>query len=151
MKKCVARLGMILAVIFVASLLSQPARADENLGVARISVLHGSVTIQRGDSGDNVAAALNAPVMVGDYLSTTGDARTEVQFDNVNFVRVASDAQLRFTRLDPTNHELQLAAGTVELRLLRFNDAHPRIDTPSISILPDEAGSYRVSVTNSGD
>ena len=151
MKIAVARLGWSLAVVFFAALCAQPARADQAVGVARISVMHGNVTIQRGDSGDSVAAALNAPLTVGDYLSTNGGARTEVQLDNLNFIRVASDTQLRFTRLDPTDHELQLAAGTIELRVLRYNDANPQVDTPSVTLRPAEAGAYRITVDNNGD
>jgi FecR protein len=145
------RLGATLAVVLFVGLACTPARADDQVGVARISVLNGNVTIQRGDSGDSVAAALNAPVMVGDYLSTTGGARTEVQFDNADFVRVGSDSQLRVTHLDSTNHTLQLAAGTIDLRVLSMTGANPQVDTPSISIRPAQAGSYRVTVTHDGD
>jgi len=35
-------------------------------GVARISLIHGDVSTQRGDSKDWSAAALNAPVLAGD-------------------------------------------------------------------------------------
>src|SRR5579872_222576 len=151
MKNPMGRLGVMLAVVFVCGLACAPARADDQVGVARISVLHGGVTIQRGDAGDSVAAALNAPVMVGDYLTTAGGARTEVQLDNSNFVRVSSDAQLRFTHLESNDHALQLAEGTVELRVLSLNDSNPEVDTPSIGIRPDEAGRYRVTVTHDGD
>src|SRR5580704_4140296 len=41
-----------------------PAKSD--LGVARISMIHGDVSTQRGDSGDWSAATLNQPVMGGD-------------------------------------------------------------------------------------
>ena len=41
-----------------------PAQTDQ--GVARISLIHGDVSTQRGDSGDWSAATLNQPAMTGD-------------------------------------------------------------------------------------
>ncbi len=134
--------------------LSTQAKADDTTdagsSVARISVLHGNVTMQRGDSGDTVAASINAPVNVGDYLSTpAGDSRAEVQLDANDFVRVGANSQLRFTQLDANNETLQLAAGTIELRMFKYV-ADPQVDTPSISIRPNVAGQYRVSVASDG-
>ncbi|HXN08581.1 MAG TPA: FecR domain-containing protein, partial [Candidatus Acidoferrales bacterium] len=151
MKNPVLWRGATLAIAFLLSLIvSLPAQADSN-GVARISLLHGSVTLQRGDSGDVVSASVNAPLTVGDYLSTTGNSRAEVQFDNATFVRIASDSQLRFTQLDTTDHQLQLAAGTIELGILRLTDAHPQVQTPSVTIRPDDIGKYRITVTADGN
>src|SRR5579862_1182910 len=58
-------------------------------GVANVSVSQGPVVIVRGDSGAQVAATLNAPLLPGDYISTAGGARAEVQFDGVQMVRLA--------------------------------------------------------------
>ena len=48
-------------------------------GVARISLIHGDVSTQRGDSKDWSAAVLNAPVLAGDRVSTGDKARTELE------------------------------------------------------------------------
>src|SRR6266496_438115 len=45
-----------------------PAQTDQ--GVARVSLIHGDVSTQRGDSGDWSAVVLNQPVMTGDKVST---------------------------------------------------------------------------------
>jgi len=60
-----------------------PASAETN-GVARISLIHGDVSTQRGDSKDWSAAALNAPVLAGDRVSTGDKARTELEIDYAN-------------------------------------------------------------------
>jgi hypothetical protein len=65
-------------------------------------------------------------------------------------VRLGEGVQLRFTHLDNDARALQLAAGTVELRLMRGTDGTSTIDTPSISIRPRSSGSYRVTVTPDG-
>jgi len=128
------------------------AQADDGagVGVARISLIAGSVAVQRGDAAAPSAAAINAPVLGGDYL-TTGDAsRAEVQIDGGTIVRLGANVQMRFTHLDTAARSIQVAEGTVELRLLRGTDGNSDIDTPSITVRPRAGGSYRVSVTGGG-
>ena len=106
--------------------------------------------MKQGDSGDTVAAAINAPMIVGDYLATGNGSRAEIQIDDASFVRASEDVQLRFTRMDPADHTLQLAAGTIEVSLIKVTDGRPQVETPSIRIRPEEAGSYRITVTSDG-
>jgi len=126
------------------------AAASAGVGVARISVVQGAVAVQRGDSATPVAAAINAPVLGADYVTTGDGARAEVQFDGSTSVRLGADVQMRFTHLDAADRELQLAAGTIDVRLLRGTDGRTQIDTPSISVRPRATGSYRVSVDSAG-
>ncbi|HEV2643457.1 MAG TPA: DUF6600 domain-containing protein, partial [Candidatus Elarobacter sp.] len=124
--------------------------ASAGVGVARISLIQGAVAVQRGDSATPLAAAINAPVLGADYVTTGDGARAEIQFDGSTSVRLGADVQMRFTHLDTADRELQLAAGTVDLRLLRGTDGRSQIDTPSISVRPRATGSYRVSVDAAG-
>src|ERR1700721_4655506 len=57
----------------------EPGRA-----VARISILNGDVSVRRGDSGEVVAAAINAPVMADDRLLTSSSSPAEVQVGSAN-------------------------------------------------------------------
>ena len=48
-----------------------PAQVNnEPPGVARISLIHGDVSMQRGDSGDTSAVTLNTPLVAGDKVFT---------------------------------------------------------------------------------
>ena len=76
--------------------------AQQAPDVAYISNMSGNVAITRGDSGNAEAAAINAPLMVGDYLSTDPSARSEVQFDSGHVLRVAPNTQVRFDEMDGT-------------------------------------------------
>jgi hypothetical protein len=131
-----------------------PARAqDYNYGgptVANVSVANGSVLIVRGDSGAQVVATVNAPVVAGDYIVTGFDSDAEVQFDGVSMLRLAANTQVRFVSMDPTSREAQLATGTVVLAELQDGDANPQIDTPSLTMRPNQTGDYRVTVTTYG-
>ena len=145
----------VLAIVLAAT--PGPAFADDDgaqgpdPGVARVSIIAGGVDVKRGDSGDTVAAAVNAPLSPGDYLSTREDSHAEVQFDYGTDLRVGPNTQLRFTQLDPKNHQLQLAAGTVDLRVAYGLTANAQIQTPQATIQPDENGNYVVNVDDQGN
>src|ERR1700685_2644776 len=96
----------------------EPGRA-----VARISVLNGDVSVRRGDSGDVVAAALNAPLMADDRLLTGSTSRAEVQLDSSNMIRIGPNSEVRFAGMDTKSFQLQIAAGTVTFRTLRPGQA----------------------------
>src|SRR5919106_1749284 len=69
---------------------------DPGRGVARVSVLSGDVSVKRGDSGEWIAAAINAPLVVQDSLLTgVGTSRAEIQFDWANMIRLSHDAEVR--------------------------------------------------------
>lgn len=119
-------------------------------GVANVSVVQGDVVIVRGDGGGQWAATINTPVLPGDYLSTAGDSRSEVQFSGVSMLRLARDTQVRFISLDPRSREMQLAIGTAELSELRGSGGGPQLDTPSVTVRPNRTGDYRVSVLPNG-
>ncbi len=148
--------ALLAAVAFVVLSFAAPlaARADGDaaggVGVARLNLIQGSVAVQRGDSTTPVDAVINAPVLGGDYVTTGDAARAELQLDGSSMVRLGPGVQLRFTHLDAGNRELQLAEGTIDLRLLRASTGRADIDTPSVSVRPRGAGSYRVSVGADG-
>jgi hypothetical protein len=120
-------------------------------GVARIDAISGDVAIQRGDSNDTLAAVPNAPVLAADYVTTGQTGRAEVGFDGRSAVRLGENVQIRFTNVDPADRQMQLAAGTIDLRLFGDTDGQSAIDTPSISVVPRTAGSFRVSVDANGE
>jgi hypothetical protein len=147
----------LLAAVLIPFAAPVAARADgaadaasAGVGVARISLIQGAVAVQRGDSASPVAAAVNAPVLGADYVTTGDGARAEFQFDGSTSVRLGAGVQMRLTHLDAADRELQLAAGTIDVRLLRGTDGRSQVDTPSISVRPRATGRYRVSVDASG-
>lgn len=138
---------MIGAVLFASP---APVRAqdedDPGRGVARISVVNGEVSVRRGDSGDWVAAAVNAPLVVEDAISTGPNSRAEVQFDYANLLRMGPGAEVRITELEHRRYQVQVARGPVEFSVLRESDADVDLSTPEISVRPSKRGRYRVNV-----
>jgi hypothetical protein len=131
-----------------------PAQADDDdqpgRGVARISLLNGDVSVKRGDSGDFVAAAINAPLMVQDQVVTGTAARAEVQFDFANYLRVGPMSDVRLSELEYRKYMVQVGRGLVTWRVRRDSSADIDINTPSITLRPLRQGDYRVEVMDDG-
>src|SRR5208282_1596177 len=124
-----------------------PAPEEKN-GVARISLIHGDVSTQRGDSKDWSAAALNAPVLAGDRVSTGDKARTEVQLDYANMLRLAEHTQANLVQLTRSQIQIQLGHGMANYTVLRNSDADAEIDTPNVAIRTERReSSFRILVT----
>jgi hypothetical protein len=120
----------------------------ENNGVARISLIHGDVSTQRGDSKDWSAAALNAPVVAGDRVSTGDKARTELQLDYANMLRLAEHSQANITQLTRSQIQIQLGHGMANYTVLKNSDADAEVDTPNVSIRTERReSSFRILVT----
>jgi hypothetical protein len=127
-----------------------PAQTDQ--GVARISMIHGDVSTQRGDSGDWSAAALNAPVVSGDKVSTADNARVELQLDFANTLRLGNNSQANIVNLTKKNIQIQLAQGIANYTVFKNSEAEPEIDTPNVSVHPSHHdGVFRVEVRPDGD
>jgi hypothetical protein len=135
----------------------QPQQQDDaydpesaNRSVARISVMNGDVSVRRGDNGDFVAAALNAPLVVGDRILTGPNSRAEVQFDWANMIRLAPDTEVRLAELGDRHYQIQLARGLATFRVLRASEADVEVSTPQVSIRPKNQGVYRLLVRDDG-
>ena len=127
-----------------------PATTDQ--GVARISLIRGDVSTQRGDSGDWSAAALNQPLMTGDKVSTGDDARSELQLDFANTMRLAPDTRTNIANLTRKDIQIQVGEGLVTYTVSKDSEAEPEIDTPNVSIHPaHQDGVFRIEVHADGD
>jgi hypothetical protein len=153
MKRTLISLLAAAATCAVAPLLAQDSDGQQyepGRAVARISVLNGDVSVRRGDSGEVVAAALNAPLMADDRVLTASSSRAEVQLDSANLIRIGANSEVRFSALDLRNSQIQIAAGTVTFRVLRPSQAQIELDTPSVAVRPLRQGIYRITVRDDG-
>src|SRR6266446_10048971 len=81
------------------------AQVDVAPAVARISLIQGDVSVQRGDTGDWAAAALNQPLVAGDRVSTGDGSQAELQLDHSNILRLGNNAQAKIATLERTQLE----------------------------------------------
>ena len=130
----------------------QSQATDTNAGVARVSMMHGEVSTQRGDSGGWSAAVLNAPIVSGDKVSTGDKSRAEVQLDFANVLRLGANAQATVAGLTRNNIQVQVAQGLVNYDVFKNAESTAEIDTPNVAIRPsNREGSYRIEVRPNGE
>lgn len=134
--------GLLLA----AALPSQAQTDEPGKGVARISLINGDVSVRRGDSGDWVAAVINAPLLADDRVLTGAASRAEVQFDYYHRIRLAADTEIRLTQLEHRLYQIQVVRGTVTFSALKGGDAQVELNTPAAALRPLAWGEYRITV-----
>ena len=141
-----------LAAMVLLALCHTPVRAqdpdDQKRGVARISVVNGEVSVRRGDSGEWVAAIVNAPLETNDQISTGANSRAEVQFDSGNALRIGGEAVVALSQLEYNRYQMAVERGTVTFRVLRTSTADIEVDTPNVSVRPSKQGTYRLVVSD---
>src|ERR1700676_4606097 len=128
------------------------AQVDIPSGVARISLIQGDVSVQRGDAGDWSAAALNQPLVGGDRISTGDGSQAELQLDHSNILRLGNNAHAKIATLnraqiDRAQIQVQIGQGLAYYTVFKDSEAEVEIDTPNAAIRPtSKEGVYRVEV-----
>lgn len=115
-------------------------------GVARVSLIRGDVSMERGDSNEWVAVTVNTPLVPGDTIATGAGSRAEVQLDYSNVVRLDGNAVVKIADLNSSRIQLQVAQGIVDLAVLQGNEASSEVDTPNVAVEPLREGTYRIDV-----
>jgi hypothetical protein len=131
---------------------SGEAAAKTDQGVGRVSMIHGDVSTQRGDSGTWSAAVLNQPVVNGDKVSTGAGGRAEVQLDFANILRLGPNAQANIARFTDKYIQIQVGQGLANYSVFGESEVEPEIDTPNVAVHPaHKDGVFRIEVRPDGD
>jgi uncharacterized protein DUF6600/FecR-like protein len=129
-----------------------PAATEQpQTNVARVSLIHGDVSMNRGDTGDWEVTSINAPLVRGDQVATGEKSRTEIQLDYANIVRLAAGSQIKIADLTRTRIQLQVAQGYVNFTQFKGSEADVEIDTPNVAVRPLKHGRYRVQVNSDSE
>ncbi|HWF11506.1 MAG TPA: DUF6600 domain-containing protein [Bryobacteraceae bacterium] len=118
--------------------------------VARLGVMNGDVSVRRGDSGEWVAAAMNAPLLAGDSLAVGPNGSAEIQIDYADYVRIGGDSEIRISQLDGGRNQVQVSKGLVTWRVLRDSSAQSELSTPALAVHPLRLAEVRVEVAPDG-
>ncbi|HET9178577.1 MAG TPA: DUF6600 domain-containing protein [Terriglobia bacterium] len=141
--------GVIVATLALAGLpLFGQAQSQTSTGVARVSLIKGDVSMERGDANEWVAVTVNTPLVPGDTIATGPGSHAEVQLDYSNVLRLADNAEVKIADLNDSRIQLQVARGTVDLAVFKDNQATSEIDTPNVAVQPLQAGTYRIDVNS---
>ncbi len=129
------------------------AQADISPGVARLSLIQGDVSTQRGDTEEWAAAALNQPLVGGDRVSTGDNSKLELQLDHGNILRLGNHSLLKIATVERVQNQraqiqVQIWQGLAYYSVFKDSDAEVEIDTPNAAIRPTtKDGVYRIEVT----
>src|SRR5512142_1932523 len=130
-----------------------PQQAAQNdSGAARVSFIQGDVSTQHSGSNDWTAATQNTPVVTGDQISTGQNARTEIQLDHANILRMGDQSTATVASLARNQMQVQIGQGLVNYDVLKNNDSGVEIQTPNVAIRPQMGeGSYRIQVNSDNE
>ena len=130
----------------------EQAQAEPASSVARISLTHGDVSTQRGDSGDWATAALNQPMVSSDKISTGVNSRAEVQLDSANILRLGDSTLASIAGLTRNQIQVQLDRGLIDYSVFKGTEAQVEIDTANVAIRPAQNdGIYRIEINAQGE
>lgn len=149
-------LSLFLSLLaFATAFLSMPnsaAAQDDPPGrVARLNFVQGSVSFQPSGTQDWVDANPNRPLTTGDSLWSDADSRGELHIGSLS-IRMSSQTGISFLNLDDRTAQIQLAQGTIEVHLRRYEPGNAvEIDTPNLAFTLVASGEYRISTDPNGN
>jgi len=127
-------------------------QSEPSSSVARISLTHGDVSTQRGDSGDWATAALNQPMVSSDKISTGTNSRAEVQLDSANILRLGDSTLASIAGLSRGQIQVQLERGLIDYSVFKGTEAQVEIDTANAAVRPAQKdGIYRIEINAEGE
>ncbi|HXE30260.1 MAG TPA: DUF6600 domain-containing protein [Terriglobales bacterium] len=127
---------------------AQTAPVANNSTVARLSAISGTVSTQRGDTGEWETGAVNTPLVSGDKVAAGDGGRAEIQLDYADLLRLSNNSQANLVSLDNNQFQVQLASGTADYVVLNGAQATSEVDTPNIALHPQGAGVFRIEVVS---
>ena len=137
-----------LAVLFALPAVGQRRGEDRDgpeLGVARISVADGDVRVRNAE-GEETRARGGDAVRPGDAILTGSRSRAEIELDRGNFVRLASESELRMLDLGNLAYRVQLIRGLASLSQFERYDADLDVETEQATIRVIKPAEFSVEV-----
>lgn len=147
-------LGLLLLGALVAPLHAQSTsngnEADPPSRVARLSYLAGDLGLLPAGAKDWSDASINRPLTSGDRLSSGRDSRAELELGG-GTLRIAGRTDMGVLDLSDRIAQVELTQGTLSLTVRRLEPGQSyEIDTPTVALVVDRPGSFRVDVQDNG-
>ena len=91
--------------------------AEDEPGVARVSLIEGDASYLRGDADDWTGVAVNAPLVTGDRFYSGADSRAEIQLDPAVYARLSSETEVSMLELGPDATQVRMSLGLATFRV----------------------------------
>jgi len=146
-----SRLATWLVPVLLLCAAAGQALADPPGRVARLSYVGGDVSMQPAGFEEWAEARINRPLVTGDSLYSDRASRVEMEVGAAT-VRLDERTAFRLLNLDDDNAQIELTAGTLNLTVRHvFEGQIYEIDTPTLALVIQTPGQYRVDVAPDGD
>ena len=140
--------GRISLVLSLVLAIGAPALASDDppIRVARLNYVERDVSFQPGGETDWGWATVNRPMTTGDSLWTGDRSRAEMHIGSTA-IHVDWRTFLSFLNLDDRTVQIQLSAGTIDVRVRAlYDDDVFEVDTPNLAFTILREGHYRIAV-----
>ncbi|HEY7889898.1 MAG TPA: DUF6600 domain-containing protein [Steroidobacteraceae bacterium] len=118
---------------------------------AQLSDAQGTVSLEPAGTNTWTSAVVNRPLTFGDRLWTDQNSRAELDIGDA-VIRLGSTTGFSFLNLDEQTAQMQVTAGTVIVHVRsQSSGEQDEIDTPNLALTLQQAGTYRIEVSDSGD
>jgi len=141
----------LLALTLVPHITAQDGDNDPPGRAGRLGHTEGSISFQPAGESEWVEAIPNRPITTGDKLWCDRDSRAEVELGSTS-IHLGSNTGFSFLNLDDHTVQIQLSAGTINVRVRHLDDDNVvEIDTPNQAFSVLRPGSYKVKAIEDGN
>jgi hypothetical protein len=126
------------------------AAGDPPPRVARLAFASGDLGLLPAGSTSWSAADVNRPLTNGDKLSSGADARAELDLGGAS-LRLDNNSDIGILNLNLQTGQFELTQGTINVTVRNVDQGSTyEIDTPTLALVIDQPGSFRVDVPSDG-
>jgi hypothetical protein len=126
------------------------AAGDPPARVARLSYAAGDLGMMPAGTTQWTAADVNRPFTNGDKLSSGPDAKAELELGGAA-LRISGQTDVGVLNLNDQTGQFELTQGTLNITVRNIYQGNTyEIDTPTIALVINQPGSYRVDVGSDG-
>jgi hypothetical protein len=123
---------------------------DPPARVARLAFASGDLGLLPAGSTSWSAADINRPLTNGDKLSSAADTRAELDLGSAS-LRIDSNSDIGILNLSEQTGQFELTQGTLNITVRNIDQGSTyEIDTPTLALVIDQPGSFRVDVPKDG-
>jgi hypothetical protein len=142
----------ILAVAVAFAMSALPIQAESHARIVRLSLVEGTVQVDRNTGNGYEKAFLNLPLTQGTTLATDADSRAEVEFEDGSTLRLTPKTTVEFSELALSDDGAKLSTVTLKVGLVYMNYAGKqkadqfKLAFAQEKVKLDEAAHFRVDL-----
>jgi len=115
------------------------------------TIVKGAVNIRRGDTALATPLDTATALQEGDCLASEAKSFAVVLLDGVNSFQLSANSEVRMAQLDAAHFHITIVSGALIYHVDGPGPATAEVHTPSVTVLPSQAGVYSVAIKPGGE